>query len=50
MKGRLKAYGKLLNSLNEELPVAWKEKKERVNQLCEGINRALLVKILCRGG
>lgn len=41
VKGRLKAYRKLLNSLNEELPVDWNEKKKRVNQLCEGLNRAI---------
>lgn len=41
IRGQLKAYRKLLNRLNEDLPVAWNEKKERVNQLCEGINRAI---------
>lgn len=38
---QLKAYRKLLDRLDEALPVDWNEKKERVNQLCEGINRAI---------
>lgn len=41
VKSKLQAYRKLLNLLNEELPADWNEKKDRVNQLCEGINRAI---------
>lgn len=41
VRGQLKAYRELINHLNEELPVDWNEKKDRVNQLCDGINRAI---------
>lgn len=41
VRGQLKAYRELINHLNEELPVDWNETKDRVNQLCDGINRAI---------
>lgn len=41
VRGQLKAYRKLLNRLDEDLPAEWDEIKERINQLCEGIIRAI---------
>lgn len=41
VRGNLKIYRKLLGKLTEEFPADWDETKKRVNQLCEGIIRAV---------
>ena len=41
VRGQLKAYRKLLSRLTVEVPAEWEGTKTRVNQLCEGIIRAI---------